>query len=357
MKRRGFLTSSAALLSGLAVYKDDILENTLQGRPLIIDGMGEIRIEYPMSLLSEIIDSGMTSVTVTIGNPGLHGPEAYDDALKELSDYEGHINANRDYLLKATEVADIDRARNERKIALIYLFQNTTPLGDNLEKLRFFYNLGVRSIQLTYNSSNLVGSGCMERSDRGISNFGIGLIEKLNETGILIDLSHAGMQTMKEAIQFSGKPVVISHSGCKSLYEHPRTTSDENLRALADKGGVIGIFQINPSIGPKQRNTLDDFIDHIDRAVRITGIDHVGIGSDREHQTIPDTEEERKRLEEEMARVGSKKIHWPFFISELNHPRRMETIMEALDSRGYRSGDIEKIMGLNFYRVYKEVIG
>ncbi|MFC1493348.1 membrane dipeptidase, partial [candidate division KSB1 bacterium] len=294
---------------------------------------------------------------VTIGNPGHHGPEAYDDALSELSQYEGHIDRHREFLLKATRVEDIDRARIEKKIALFYLFQNTTPLGDSLDKLNFFYDLGIRCIQLTYNSRNLVGTGCMDRNDSGLSNFGIELIERLNEMGILIDLSHAGMKTMSEGIQYSKAPVVISHSGCKSLYEHPRNTSDENLKALADKGGAVGIFQINPNLGPKQRNTFDDFLDHIDRVVKVAGIEHVGIGSDREHQVIPDTEEEKKRLEAEMARVGSKKIHWPFFVSELNHPRRMETIWQGLEKRRYSSGDIEKIMGLNFYRIYKETIG
>ncbi|MCP4723634.1 MAG: dipeptidase [bacterium] len=357
MKRRNFIGSFIAAFSGFAFSNGNLHTNSSQSRPLIIDAMGEIRIEYPMDLLKEVIDSGMTAVVVTIGNPGLHGPEAYDDALFELSQYEGHIDKHRDYLLKATRVADIDRARNEKKIALFYLFQNTTPLGDSIEKLDFFFNLGVRSVQLTYNSRNLVGSGCMERNDSGLSNFGIELIERMNETGIQIDLSHAGMKTMSEAIRYSNKPVVISHSGCKSLYEHPRSTTDENLKALADKGGAVGIFQINPNLGPKQRNTIDDFLDHIDRVVNVAGIDHVGIGSDREHQIIPDTEEEKRRLEEEMARVGSKKIHWPFFVSELNHPRRMETIWQGLEKRGYSSGDIEKIMGLNFYRIYKETIG
>ncbi len=357
MNRRKFIGSSTAALSCFTFSKVNLSKQALQERPLIIDSMGEIRIEYPMSLIKQVISSGITAVVVTIGNPGLHGPEAYNDALFELSQYEGHIEKHREHFIKATRVEDIDRARMENKIALIYLFQNTTPVGDSIEKLHFFYDLGIRSVQLTYNSRNLAGSGCMERNDSGLSNFGISLIEKMNELGILIDLSHAGMKTMSEAIHYSKSPVVISHSGCKSIYEHPRNTSDKNLKALADKGGAVGIFQINPNLGPKQRNTLDDFLDHIDRTVKVAGIDHVGIGSDREHQTIPDTEEERKRLEEEMARVGSKKIHWPFFISELNHPRRMETIWQGLEKRGYSTGEIEKIMGLNFYRIYKDVLG
>jgi len=357
MDRRTFLSCSAAAIPLIYAGKSENRKSAPQSRSIVIDGMGEIRLEYPMSLISEIISSGMCAVQITIGTPTLHGNESFHNALKELSAYEGHINKNRKHLLKATSVADIDTARNSKRLALFYLFQNTTPIGKNIENLEFFYNFGVRSIQMTYNSRNLVGDGCMERTDAGLSAFGVEIVDAMNAHNMLIDLSHSGMKTMSESIAQSKKPVVISHSGCKAVYEHPRSVTDQNLRALAENGGVIGIFQINPNLGPKQRNTLDDYLDHIDHAVNTAGIDHVGIGSDREHAVIPDTEEERKRLEVEMAKVGSSKIHWPFFLSELNHPRRMETIRQGLEKRSYKTSEIEKIMGNNFYRVYKEVIG
>jgi membrane dipeptidase len=356
MKRRTFL-KTAAVIPGVVHLPGIFSSDRKSKRAPVIDGMGEIRLEYPMSLISEVIDSRMTAVMITIGTPTLHGQAAYDEVIGELAAYEQHIQDNSDYFIKAIGIKDIDEALRDGKLALLYLFQNTTPIGKELSRLDLFYNFGVRSIQLTYNSQNLVGCGCLDRSDGGLSKYGIELIEAMNEKGMLIDLSHAGMKTMAEAIAYSSKPVVISHSGCKSVYDHPRSTTDENIRALAEKGGVMGIFQINPNLGPKQRNTLDDFLAHIDHVVKIAGIEHVGIGSDREHKPIPDTEEEKRRLEEEMARVGSKSIHWPFFLSELNHPRRMETIREGLKKRGYGSSDIDKILGGNFYRVYKEVLG
>ncbi|MFC1783875.1 dipeptidase, partial [Planctomycetota bacterium] len=327
---------------------------------LIIDTMGEIRLDYPMSLIAEIIDSGTTTVRITLGDPTLHGPEAFDNALNELAAYERHIDAHRDHFLKATRIADIDRAKNQGRMALMYLFQNTTTIADDLDKLEFFNNLGVRSIQLTYNTRNLVGDGCMERTNSGLSEFGINVVDRMNQLGMLIDLSHTCMDTMADAIKFSSKPVIISHGGCKAVYDHPRNTTDKNLKALADKGGIIGIYQINPFVGPKERNNLDDYLNHIDHAVKVAGIDHVGIGSDREHRPVPDTEEERKKLEEELANYypdKKQKIHWPFFLSELNHPRRMETIRAGLEKRKYQTSDIEKIMGQNCYRLIKEVNG
>jgi membrane dipeptidase len=152
--------------------------------------------------------------------------------------------------------------------------------------------------------------------------------------------------------------VFISHSGCKAVFSHPRGKTDAQIKALADRGGVIGIYQINPFLGPRERNTLDDYLDHIDHAVRVGGVDHVGIGSDREHRTIPDTDEERKKLEDELAALGPRaKVEWPFFLTELNHPRRMETVRTGLERRGYKAADVEKILGGNLYRLFKDIIG
>ena len=129
---------------------------------------------------------------------------------------------------------------------------------------------------------------------------------------------------------------------------------------MADKGGVIGIVQLNPYLGPAERNTLEDYLDHIDHAVNLCGVEHVAIGSDREHRTIPDTDEERQKLVDELARLYPDRarmppVRWPFFLSELNHPRRMETIYDGLRGRGYSTRDAERIMSGNWYRVFSEV--
>jgi len=182
----------------------------------------------------------------------------------------------------------------------------------------------------------------------------------MNEMKMLVDLSHCGEATTLDGVAFSKAPVAINHAGCKAVYDHPRNKSDEALHALADKGGVIGIYQINPYLGPKERNRLDDYLSHVDHAVKVAGIDHVGIGSDREHRTIPDTPEERQKLIEELSRlrpVTAATFRWPFFIAELNHPRRMETIAEGLKRGGYKAADIDKILGGNFYRLFRQTIG
>ena len=144
------------------------------------------------------------------------------------------------------------------------------------------------------------------------------------------------------------------------MFDHPRNKTDEAIGALANRGGVIGIYQINPYLGPKERNTLDNYLDHVDHAIDIAGIDCVGIGSDREHRTIPDTEEEKQKLVDELSRlrpVTAATVQWPFFLTELNHPRRMETMHEALHRRGRSGDEIDKLLGGNFYRLFKNTIG
>ena len=362
MTRRTFLGTVAAGTAGLAAYP--ALGVSRQSGPnanrLVIDGLGEIHLDYEPALLDEMRASGMRGCVITLGNPALHGPSAFDDMKQELDAYDAHITKNPERLSKATSVANLDRARERGTIGLVYYTQNATPIQDDLGRLKTLYGMGIRIVQLTYNTRNLVGDGCLERTNAGLSNFGIGVVAAMNQMNMLVDLSHCGAATTLDGIRLSKKPVAITHSSCQAVFDHPRAKSDEALRALADRGGVVGIFQINPYLGAKDRNTLDDFLRHVDHAVKVAGIEHVGIGSDREHRRIPDTEEEKQKLIAELSRlrpVTASTFRWPFFIAELNHPRRMDTIADGLAKRSYKAADVDKILGQNFYRLFRETIG
>ena len=326
-------------------------------RAPVIDALGEIHLDYGPELLDAIRSTGMRGCVVTVGNPALQGATAFDDMLAEITAYDRHIAANVGRLSRATTAADIGASD---ALALVYYTQNATPLGDDLARVDALKQLGVRIVQLTYNTRNLLGDGCLERTDSGLSHFGVAVVERMNELRMLVDASHCGHATTDEAIRVSTHPIAITHSACAAVFEHPRCKRDGTLRALADKGGVVGIFQINPYLGPRERNTLDDFLAHVDHAVRVAGIEAVGIGSDREHRTIPDTEDEKQKLIAELSRlrpVTASNVRWPFFISELNHPRRMQTIADALARRGRTSSEIDKILGGNFLRLFRDVWG
>jgi len=360
MIRRDFLSTigrGAAGASILAAARPSALAATRQDHPTFLDAMGEIRLTHSMELIRQVLDSGTRSVTVTLTDPKVFGEAALDAALDDLLAYDRHIEKHSDLLLKATNAADIDRARSDGKLALFYLLQNTTPLHKDPARVDMLYGLGVRSLQLTYNYQNYVGGGCRERTDSGLTEFGYEVVERMDETGMLVDTSHAAMGTMADAIRASRQPTIISHTGCSAVHEHIRNTTDANLRLLAEHGGVVGLCQIRPFL---TRDQSDDnvryYFDHIQHAVNVCGVEHVCIGSDRDHRVIENTEEElRVLLEEEGSQLTP--ADWPLYMPALNGPRRMEVVWDGLIRRGLSEDDVEKIMAGNLYRLYAEVIG
>ena len=213
MNRRQFLGATAATtLAGPALARGRGIGP--QAAPLALDAMGEIRLTHSMDLIRQVLGSGTRAVTVTLTDPKVFGEAALDAALRDLAGYDRHIREHPDLLLKATEVADIDRARAEGRLALFYLLQNSTPVHKDLDRVDLLYGLGLRSLQLTYNYQNYVGSGCREIGGYGLTVFGHELIERMNEIGMLVDTSHANMPTMAEAIRASSAPTIISHTAC-----------------------------------------------------------------------------------------------------------------------------------------------
>lgn len=327
------------------------------GRPsLVIDAMGEIRTIYTPQLIKEILASGTRAIAITLSDPKVIGHEGYELTLDEIKSHDAYLASLPSLFIKATRSTDIDRAQKEGKLAVFYLIQNASPIDQDFGKLDHLYELGLRSVQLTYNHRNLAGDGCKERTDAGLSLFGMELIDRMNTKNMLIDLSHAGMTTMREAITASKRPVVISHTCCRTLYNNVRNTTDENLKLLADRGGVVGICQIRVFMTTEKKNNLEVYFKHIDHAVKTAGIDHVAIGSDRDHRVIPDSEDEVKQL---LKEEGANFIpdDWPLYLEKLNGPRRMEVIWDGLLRRGYSSSQAEKVMGTNLYRLYRETIG
>lgn len=356
MNRRQFTLGATAGAVSLATAGISNAAQTPTQRALVIDAMGEVREVYTDSLCREMIDSGLNSITVTLCDPKSYEAEAYEWAMDGVLAYDRLIEKESEFWMKATRVADIDRARDAGKIAIFYLFQNSTQFGRDLDTVDIFYGLGVRSSQITYNFQNWAGAGCNEINDSGLTTFGHELVEKMNERRMLIDLSHAGMKTMADTIAASSVPVIVSHSCCKALYEHNRNTTDENIRAIADKGGLFGVTQMRPFMTHQVDNAVHFYYQHIEHAIKVAGIDHVCIGSDRDHRRLTLTEEylEELRREEGPNFVRSE---WPLYFEELNGPRRMETIWDGLSQRGMNEDKLEKLFGLNLQRLYSEVIG
>lgn len=326
------------------------------GGGLIFDAMGEIRDVYGPDLIGEILASGLDAITVTLCDPKTFEQEAVEAAMEGIAAYDRYLGAHPELFVKATSTADIDRARHEGKLAVCYLFQNSTQFGRDLDRVDEYYALGVRSSQITYNYQNWAGAGCKERTAAGLTHFGVELVERMNDIGMLIDLSHASMSTMADAIRVSKAPVIVSHTGCMAVFENTRNTTDENLRLLADHGGVVGICQIRPFITDVRTGAFERYLDHIEHAIDVAGIEHVGIGSDRDHRVIEMSDEYIAELKAEEG-ANFNEADWPLFMDELNGPRRMETVRAGLERRGLSPDDLEKVMGRNVYRLYRDVVG
>jgi membrane dipeptidase len=326
-------------------------------RALIIDAMGELRTTYDSSLVREMLASGMDAITVTLCDPKPVGAEALELAIEGLLEYDRYIADHPDLLLRATSVADVDDARRSGRIAVFYLYQNSIQFGDDLDRVALFRGLGVTSSQITYNDRNLAGVGCRAEGDEGgLTPFGRELIERMNKEAMLIDLAHANERTMAETIAHSRMPVINSHTGCDAVHPHQRNMSDANMRATAERGGLVGVCQLRPFLTEKKRDNLHTYFDHLDHAVNVCGIEHVGIGSDRDHRVIEMTPEYEAELRsEEGSQVTNSEL--PYFIDELNGPRRMEVVWDGLSRRGHSDDAIERIMGRNVYRLYADVIG
>lgn len=356
--RRKFLKHSlagAGVLSTVGLSKMAFSASATQSA-VVFDAMGEIRNVYSPALLQEIIDSGLNGITVTLCDPKSFERQALDWAMAGIREYDDFIAENPLQLVKALSVADLDRAKDEGKLAIFYLVQNSTPFGKDLAMVDTFYGLGLRTVQITYNYQNWAGAGCKERTGAGLTEFGAELVAKLNDRNMLIDTSHANMQTMADTIRASNAPVIVSHTGCMSVHENARNTTDENLKLLANNGGVVGIDQIRPHISSLKNGAFAHYLDHLQHAVKVCGIDHVGIGSDRDHRFIDLTPEYLAELKAEQG-ANLNEADLPWFMPTLNGPRRMETIWDGLKDRGLSDDDAEKIMGANVRRIYSETIG
>jgi len=281
-------------------------------------------------------------------------------ALRDLEGWNQRIKSSPDKYLRANSAADFERAHATGKLAVLLGFQNTTMIGDSVQNLDDLYQAGTRWIQLTYNARNLIGDGCTERTNAGLSDFGVDVVERMNELGILVDLSHCGHQTTLDAILFSDPGPCFTHTMCEALYpSHPRSKTDEEIRAMAEKGGVMGVVALGYLVGPDPggETTIETFVDHIDHVVQIAGIDHVGVASDFVIQGISASATRENWYEPRLKSFKpSYQVRWPPWIPELDSPDRYKSVAETLDQRGYSSGDIEKVLGLNWLRYYQQVL-
>ncbi|PSL00334.1 membrane dipeptidase [Murinocardiopsis flavida] len=283
--------------------------------------------------------------------------EGFEATVDATAAWHRRFREEADALLPVRTTRDIVRAHETGRVGIVLGWQNIAPIGNDIERLEAFHVLGVRIVQLAYNVRNLVANGCYEPADEGLSMFGVKAVKKLNELGILVDLSHVGDQSSRHAIEDSDRPVAFTHANLREFCDHPRNKPAALVRALAEKGGVIGA-NAYPQFLPSGFDAgMAEYLDGLERLLDVAGIDHVGIATDQ-------CEGHDRDFFEYLARLHGTTPHFDVRIPGPNPAiKGLETnaeipnIAAGLRGRGYGTEEVDKIMGGNWMRLYRDVWG
>lgn len=336
----------------------------------ILAGMAAQEVQRDPQVRQQYLEmwrrAGVTVACATYA--GTEPPErAFEAAVRSLSYAHAFLGALEGDLLLVRKADDILRAHRDGKHGLVLDFQNTTPIGNDLTRLEVFYNLGVRMIQLTYNLRNLVGDGCTETHKSGLTYFGREMVRAMNDLRILVDVSHCSEQVGFDAVEVSRAPVVVSHSSAYAICPHDRAKSDALAKAVAEKGGVFGVVIIPGFITDRKTATLEDFCRHVEHLVRLVGIDAVAIGTDKTGPG-PGTEsliewppEMPKRrpgaFDWSGFRPEEHRLTYEYQLDGYRDFRDWPEVTVALARWGFNEDELRRLLGLNFLRVFREVVG
>jgi membrane dipeptidase len=313
---------------------------------VVVDGLN-------VSNWSRAVFENMRKGGITAANCTCSVWENFRRTMDNIAQWQRWFTQHDDILLQVHSVADISRAKAEGKTGIILGFQNVSAFEDRLDYIPLFKALGVGIVQIAYNTQNLVGTGCYESRDGGLSDFGREVIAEMNRTGMMCDLSHVGPKTSEDVIKASSKPVCYSHCLPAGLKEHPRNKTDHDLKFIADRGGFIGVTMFSPFLKRGIDATVDDYVTAIDYMINLLGEQSVGIGTDFTQDQDPaffrwitrDKGRYRKLTEFGVVR----------------NPEGIRTIGDlpnltaAMQRAGWPEGKIRKIMGENWMRILKDV--
>lgn len=305
---------------------------------IIIDGAApELSSDWP-----RYFEGGATGVFDTVS---LH--EDIPQTVENIANWYRRIKANQEKLILVENANDLRVAKDTGRLGVIMHFQNVRALGYDVSNVEVFSRLGVRVMQVAYNIRNPLGDGCLEPNDVGLSNLGEAMVREMNAQGVLVDCAHTGVKTTLDTFRVSQKPTVISHANARGVHHHPRNVTDDQLRAVKDSNGVIGLCACPFFINSKPEPTVDDLMDHLDYMTNLIGIDHVGLGIDwysgKDYSYWI-----------ELGVWDPKNwpaLPWHYSLDGGNTSK----VAAAMKARGYGAEDIRKVLGLNFMRVFEDV--
>lgn len=316
------------------------------------------------SKIEALRTSGITALSMCMSSGASRkADDLYAEVKNIIEKWDAFILKHSDVFMKVTNSGELDEAKRSGKVGIIYNMQQTCSFGWNLERLKSFKEMGMRQIQLSYNQRNFSADGCYEKTNAGLSRYGFEVIEAFNENRILLDLSHVGERSALDAILHTKDPMIFSHSGCHAIAPHPRNVSDRNIKTMADNGGVFCVYNQSGWLTKDPEISMDHYIQHVERVIDLGGEDHVAMGTDGDPVDMtamrPD-EVARHQAGFDKDRKYFPELDWEvkhMRVPELSHPKRLLHLAQALQKKGYKARTIEKIIGGNYVRVFKEVVG
>ena len=334
----------------------DVAARRLYDDAIVIDGLNVSNWDSP-AVFRSLHTGGVTAINATIATW-----ENYPETMDTIAAWLRRLGEYDEVLTLVKTVGDIRQAKQDGKVGIILGFQNATPIENDLDRLAVFHALGVRIIQITFHERNLLGNGCYEPRDGGLSHFGVDAVRELNRLGILVDLSHCGTRTTLDTIEQSERPVACTHANARSYFDVPRNKTDEALKLMAKRGGVVGATAIAGFLRTGWESTLDDYVDAIDHLVQMLGIDHVAIGTDfTQDQPVSFWRYIGSQQGTKYPSVWTNTARPPavnqpgLYPRDLETPDKLPNLAAALLRRGYSPADTAKLLGENWLRLFETV--
>ncbi len=295
---------------------------------------------------------GVTAFIEGLG--GLRHSWTYNDVVESIGFRLCNMDHNYDKVIRGLRADDVRQAKKEGKFVIFIGVENAEQIGYDVDKIDVLYGLGVRSMGLSYNRRNPVTDGRTERTDSGLSNLGYEVIARMNDLGMIIDVAHSGEKTTFDVTEASKDPVIISHTGARKLYLTKRLATDEELQAVAEKGGLVGVHTGPNILSNKKRQGVEDVVNHIDYCVNLIGVDHVSVGSDNYFG------DKVMNLKYEMTFDKGMKSYLDvnaLYTEGIENPSEWPNITRELVKRGYSDQEIQKIIGGNALRIVEKIVG
>ena len=322
--------------------------HSLHDSLLVVDGLNISR--FDRAVFEDLRRGGVTAANCTCSIW-----ENFRDSMDQVARWQAHFREHADLITQVFTTADIHRAKAEGRTGIILGWQNLSGIEDRLDYLGLFKALGVGVMQLAYNTQNWVGTGCYEKHDGGLSEFGHEVIAEMNRLGILCDLSHVGPKTSEDVIRASRQPVAYTHCLPAGLKAHPRNKTDAQLRAIVDRGGFVGVTMFPPFLRRGTQSTVDDYVEAIEYVLNLVGESQVGIGTDFTQGWGPEFFDWITRDKGRARKLTE--------FGEIVNPEGIRTIGDfpnltaAMQGRGWSEARIRRVMGQNWIALLGEVWG